>query len=145
MKAKSRRADLIIGIGWIAVVAAILFLSGCRKSMQTALLPAYGIAPAFNNGMGGTDLDDPIEAPLVGETLDGAQVVAADSRAKFGYALAERAGDGWAITVYDVKGGPKVVCRVAGASLSCEGSVGAPLATLPSLTMGTSFPVATSP
>jgi hypothetical protein len=77
--------------------------------------------PSLVFGMSGTKLDDPVQATLVGETLDGAEVVAADTRDKFGYALAEPHEEGWKLTVYGVKGNPKVECRVAGASLTCEG------------------------
>ena len=77
--------------------------------------------PSTVFGMSGTKLDDPIKAPLVGETLDGAKIVTADTRDKFGYALAEPDADGWKFTVYSVKGNPKVVCEVEGASLKCEG------------------------
>jgi hypothetical protein len=72
-------------------------------------------------GMSGTKLDDPLPASPVGQTIDGAQVTAADTRDRFGYALAEPDADGWKLTVYSVKGDPKVVCDVEGTSLKCKG------------------------
>jgi hypothetical protein len=76
--------------------------------------------PSLVFGMSGTKLDEPLTSPLVGQTLDGAKVVTADTRDKFGYALAEPDAGGWKITVYSVKGVPKVECKAAGASLQCE-------------------------
>jgi Calcineurin-like phosphoesterase len=76
--------------------------------------------PSIIFGMSGTKLDDPLNAKLVGETLDGAKVVAADTRARFGYALAEPDKDGWKFTIYSVKGSPRVACEVEGVTLRCE-------------------------
>lgn len=89
--------------------------------MVSALLARPPRVPSLVFGMSGTKLDDPLQAKLVGETLDGAEVVTADTRDKFGYALAEPDADGWKLTVYSVKGNPKVECKVAGESLTCEG------------------------
>ncbi|HEY7215227.1 MAG TPA: metallophosphoesterase [Thermoanaerobaculia bacterium] len=77
--------------------------------------------PSIVFGMSGTKLDKPITTNLVGETIDGAEIVTADVRDKFGYALAEPDADGWKITVYSKKGNPKVVCEVEGTALKCEG------------------------
>jgi hypothetical protein len=77
-------------------------------------------APVAVVGMGGTGLDDAIQFPLVGQTIDGAEVAAADVWDEFGYALAEPEKDGWKLTAYSVRGEPQVVCRLAGTSLQCE-------------------------
>jgi len=77
--------------------------------------------PSIVFGMSGTKLDDPIRTNLVGQTIDSAQVITADTRVKFGYALAEPDGDGWKFTVYSMKGNPKVECRLEGLNLECEG------------------------
>lgn len=79
-----------------------------------------GRAPNVITGMTGTELDGPIKKQMVGQSIAGAEVKAAISRDKFGYALAEPDQDGWKLTVYSVKGNPKAVCEIEGKKLKCK-------------------------
>jgi hypothetical protein len=82
-----------------------------------------GRPPQVVAGIGGTQMDVPIEASVKGTTIRGARVSGGRIREKFGYILMTKEGTYWNLELRDQQQKVLVSCTVPGSSESCQ-SVG---------------------
>lgn len=95
-----------------------MFLSGHLHSFEVLNFGEARPAQMFV-GNGGTALDAEITVPLTGLEIAGMPVNFGVNYAKFGFAVADRAGDKWAIGVKDAAGGHMDNCVLDGRVLLC--------------------------
>jgi hypothetical protein len=80
----------------------------------------HDLPPALVAGQGGTNLANPIAAPLIGTRLGPATVVAGTSEHQFGYTILTRAENGWRLALKNLQDRTLADCSIRGRETSCR-------------------------
>lgn len=87
-----------------------------------------GRPPQIVAGDGGTQLAAALPGELTGQKIQGAAVIAAESKHEFGFVRMTKAGAGWQVRLLGQTGEAMVSCRIQGNSLNCPAAQSRPSA-----------------